>query len=340
MKPRILVTGGTGFLGKHVVPLLREKFEVDVLSRSGKTEVQGDLSAWNGDLDLASLKNKNYALLLHMAGLYDLKANKVDCNQHNIAAMGTALKIAGLLNIPFFVNTSTVAAAVNSSLPTVKPFDLNFSKPFPDAYSESKAMGEQVLQNWPQDTVSGRVNLRLGILVGDTKKGTIERVDGIYHAAEGFAKIRTLIQALPTALPLPGHEKVRMPIVPVDKAAEAIVKFCEWTLQTKPQGYHSFHVSPTRGLSAKELYESTLKRLAIPHNGIALIGAISDTVVMKASKYLVQFPEEEIYYLLNLPRYETTATKEILGDNWCPEFKDYELTFWSGYEAFLSNRRN
>nr|BFD68290.1 hypothetical protein HAGR004_33120 [Bdellovibrio sp. HAGR004] len=42
-KPRILVTGGTGFLGKRVLPLLREKFEVDVLSRSGKTEVQGDL---------------------------------------------------------------------------------------------------------------------------------------------------------------------------------------------------------------------------------------------------------------------------------------------------------
>lgn len=337
-KPRILVTGGTGFLGKHVIPLLREKFEVDVLSRSGKTEVQGDLTHWNAGLDFNSLKDKNYQMLVHMAGLYDLTASYVDCFQHNIASMGTVLKVADALNIPFFVNTSTVAAGVNSSLTSVKPYDRNFSNPFPDPYSESKALGEQLLHNWPMKSIQGRVNLRLGVLVGDTKKGQIERIDGPYNAPEAFKKIRKLIETIPTPLILPGRDTTRLPIVPVDKAAEAIVRFCEWTLQSKPQGYQSFHITPTYGLGVREFYTSALKYQAIPHNGIILIDQISEALILKASNLVAKFPEEELFYLMNFPTYDTVDTRRVLGENWCPEFSAYEQTFWSGYEAFVSNR--
>lgn len=337
-KPRILVTGGTGFLGKRVIPLLREKFEVDVLSRSAKTEVQGDLTHWNAGLDFNSLKDKNYQMFVHMAGLYDLTASYVDCFQHNIASMGTALKVADALGIPFFLNTSTVAAGVNSSLTSVKPNDRNFSKPFPDPYSESKALGEQLLNNWAAKSIQGRINLRLGVLVGDTKQGTIERVDGPYHAPEAFKKIRRLLESIPTSLVLPGKEQTRLPIVPVDKAAEGIVKFCEWTLLTKPQGYQSYHLTPTYGLSVRDFYISALKYQAIPHNGIVLIDQINEALILKASNLVAKFPEEELYYLMNFPVYETTETRKVLGENWCPEFKEYESTFWSGYEAFVSHR--
>lgn len=337
-KPRILVTGGTGFLGKKVIPLLREKFEVDVLSRSGKTEVQGDLTQWNAGLDFESLRNKKYALFLHMAGLYDLTASKVDCYQHNISAMGIALKVAEALEIPFFISTSTVAAGINSSLPTVKPFDLNLSKSFPDSYAESKALGEQVLRNWPVHRIQGRVNLRLGVLVGDTQKGEIERIDGPYYAAEAFKKLKSFIASLPTAVPLPGNEQTRLPLVPVDKAAQAIVSFCEWTLLTKPQGYLSYHITPTSGLGAKEFYTSALKFQAIPHRGVMLVKKIPEGMILKLSKFLAHLPEEQLYYLINFPVYDTTSTREVLGENWCPEFKEYEQVFWSGYEKFVSHR--
>lgn len=337
-RPRILVTGGTGFLGKKVIPLLRQKFEVDVLSRSGKTEVQGDLTQWNAGLDLEALKEKKYDLFLHMAGLYDLTASVVDCNQHNISAMGIALKVAEALSIPFFVNTSTVAAGINSSLPTVKPYDLNLSKSFPDAYSESKALGEQVLHNWPVKNIQGRVNLRLGVLVGDTQKGEIDRIDGPYHAPEAFKKLKSFIEALPTPLPLPGSEQTRLPIVPVDIAAQAIVNFCVWTLATKPQGYLSYHVTPTQGLGVRELYSSALKYQAIPHRGLILVDQIAESLIIKASKVLAKFPEEELYYLIHFPLYDTSATRAILGEGWCPEFREYEQTFWSGYEEFVSHR--
>lgn len=350
-RPRILVTGGTGFLGKKVIPLLREKFEVDVISRSGRTEVQGDLTQWNAGLDLESLREKKYSLFLHMAGLYSLTASKVDCYQHNVAAMGTALKVAEVLQIPFFLSTSTVAAAINSPLSSVKPYDLNFEKPFPDAYSESKALGEQVLKNWPLRTLQqvqgqvqaqaqaqARVNLRLGVLVGDSRTGEIERIDGPYYGLRAFDKLRSVIESFPTPIPLPGKEKVRLPIVPVDKAAEAVVRFCEWTLTAKPQGYQSFHVTPTYGLGVRDFYVSALRKQAIRHKGIFLVSNISDTILLKVSSAVAKFPEEELYYMLHFPDYETKETREVLGDHWCPEFKEYEKAFWSGYEKFVSHR--
>lgn len=337
-KPRILVTGGTGFLGKRVIPLLREKFVVDVLSRSGRTEVQGDLTHWNAGLDLENMKDHKYDLFLHMAGLYDLTASQVDCNQHNISSMGIALKVCEALNIPFFVNTSTVAAGINSTLPVVKPMDLNFTKAFPDAYAESKAHGERVLQNWPVKNILGRINLRLGVLVGDSLTGAIERIDGPYHAPEAFNKIRTLVEAFPTALPLPGSERTRLPLVPVDTAAEAVLKFCEWTLLTRPLGFHGFHVTPTQGLSIRDLYLSALKSQAIPHKGVVLVDHLPEALMLKLSSFLAKFPEQELYYLMNFPIYDTNRTREVLGESWCPEFSQYEQKFWSGYEAFISNR--
>lgn len=337
-RPRLLVTGGTGFLGLTVIPLLREKFEVDVLSRSGSTEVQGDLTQWNAGLDLDSLRGNKYDLFLHMAGLYDLTALHVDCFHHNVATMGTALKVADSLKIPFFVNTSTVAAGINSSLKSVKPFDLNFTRPFPDAYSESKALGEKLLQNWAAKNIKGRVNLRLGVLVGESKKGKIQRIDGPYHAAEAFKKIRSLIEALPTSLPLPGEENTHLPLVPVDKAAAAIVKFCEWTLKMQPEEYLSYHITPPEGVGVKYFYGSALKYQAIPHRGIVLVNQLSDVLVSKVSKFVAKFPEEELLYLMNFPNYDSVSTREILGESWCPEFKEYEQIFWSGYEKFVSHR--
>lgn len=337
-RPHILVTGGTGFLGKEVIPLLREKFEVDVISRSARTEVLGDLTQWNAALNIPALAKKNYALMLHMSGLYDLTKPPADCLVQNVSTMGTALKVADLLKIPYFLSTSTVAAAINSSLSVVKPYDLNFTKPFPDAYSESKAWGEQVLQNWSSMNIKGRINLRLGVLVGDTQDGRIERIDGPYCAAEAFKKIRSLIEHLPTPVPLPGSEKTRLPFVPVDSAAKAIVKFCEWSLGTEPGGYWSYHLTPTEGATVTELYMSALKKLAIANKGVVLVDKLPDGMALKLSKVIAKFPEEQLQYLLHFPIYDTAQTREILGDRWCPEFSSYANTFWSGYEKFVSHR--
>lgn len=337
-KRKILVSGGTGFVGKFTVPLLKEHFEVDVISRKPGSEVQGDLTLWDGGLDLDKLKDRNYDVFLHMAGLYDLEANEVDCNQHNVNALGTALKVATQIKVKAFVNTSTVAAAINSPLRMVKPYDLQLTKSFPDAYSLSKANGEELLKNWSADFK--KINLRLGVLVGDSHRGGIDRLDGPYAALDAFKKIKTVLEKVPTVLPLPGREQGRMPLVPVDVAASAIAQFCLWSLKDNSESYQSFHLTPEEGTSVRELYEWILQGLKISHKGIRLVDIMGESLLINMTHSLAGLPKEQLYYLLNFPLYDSSETERVLGKNWCPEFSLYKETLWSGYEAFISNRRD
>jgi UDP-glucose 4-epimerase len=335
-KIKILLTGGTGFLGQQVVPKLREFADVDVISRSTKADVRGDLTRWNGGLDLEALKKNKYDIFIHLAGLYDLTASHQDCFQQNVSATGTALKIARALEIPVFMNASSVAAAVNSQFKVIKPYDLNFSRPFPDPYAESKALAEQVISN-QSENFRLCINMRFGVLVGDTKGTAIHRIDGPYHAPQALEKVRKLIESFPASFPLPGRNNGPLPLVPVDKAAEAVAGLVKWSQTSHKTGYQSFHITPKEGLDIRDLYLKTLKHLFIPHKGITFVNRIPKTVLTKISKWTVKFPEEELNYLLTFPKYDSSETVEALG-HWCPEFKDYEKSFWRGYDEYISNR--
>lgn len=335
-KPKIFVTGGTGFLGNHVVPLLRKEFEVHVLSRSGNTEVTGDLSTWGAGVDIEDLKKKKFDIFLHMAGLYDLKGTPLQCYQHNILGTNIALKLAEDLGVKVFINTSTVAAAINIKNEPVGPYVQNFNDSFPDHYAETKAFAERTVRSWPAKFK--RVNLRLGVLVGDTKEGKILRIDGPYQAPKALDKIRKIISALPTSVPLPGDEKKKLPLVPVDVMAKAIVKFCDWSLTSAAQAYSSFHLVPNEGLGPQKLYEDALKYRAISNKGFKLVNKLPKPFLTKISEIVTKLPEEELYYLMTFPRYYKANTEVVLGKNWCPEYEDYEKTFWSGYEKYISNR--
>ncbi len=336
---KVLMTGGSGFLGQHVQEALHSIADVDVISRSPKSEINGDLTKWNADIDLTTLKDSNYNIFLHMAGLYNLSASRHDVLLNNVVGTNTALKLASSLKIPVFINTSSVAAATNFSQKIVNPYDLSFSQPFHDYYAESKALSEQQIANW-LSPIRLKINLRLGVLVGDTANGKIQRIDGPYHIGKIFSQLRTFIEKWKLPLPVPGNPKVRLPLVPVDIAAKAITDICLWSLNKNDEGYKSFHIVPNEGIKVKDLYLSGLSHLKIKHNGLKLVEKIPQTLATKISQYTLGFPEEQLRYALSLPKFNSEETIKVLGKNWCPEFSDYEAQFWRGYEKFLSYSRN
>lgn len=337
MRKRLLVSGGTGFLGRHLVPRLRERFEVAVLSRSGRSEVKGDLTAWNAGLSDQLKHLGPYDGFVHLAGLYDLSANQTDCYLQNVLGTSQALKLAESLGIPVFFNTSSIAAAINLKSERVGARDINLQRNFPDAYSESKAQAERLVQHWG-GTPQCRVNFRPGVLVGDTVTGAIDRLDGPYAAPMAFEKIARFISKVPGPLVLPGGEKTRIPLVPVDSCAEAMKSLIIETMDDPRPGYSSYQLVPEEGVSLKDFYESVLKHLLIRHHGVRLMDKAPVFLVKKISNWLLGLPEEQMTYLLSFPRYEGLIQTGVVPGNWCPEFSQYEKIFWRGYEDFISNR--
>lgn len=336
---KIIVTGGTGFLGQHLIPLLKKHHDVFVISRSGKTEIFGDLTKWDGHIQYDILSHIQFDAMIHLGGRYDLRATEVECGQSNIMGTSTALKICEKLKIPLFMNASSVAAAINTNRKKVFPEDLNFQNEFPDFYSHSKAHVEQMLKNWMGNSIQKIINLRLGVLIGDSETGSILRIDGPYHMPMLLEPLKKQIELFPTPLLLPGHEQTRLPLVPVDKAATAIQQLLEKALNTNTfsSGFTSLHLTPKKGIKVADLYRKTFDYLNINHKGIILVDSIPAFILGPLSEIIFQFPREELNYLLKFPIYDSSATQEILGEDWCPEFNEYESLFWRGYEKIMEN---
>jgi len=71
MKQKVLITGGTGLIGSHLIEFLKNKnFEIAVLSRNDKLNLNGVKTFYwnpeNGYLDNAALENAR--IIIHLAG--------------------------------------------------------------------------------------------------------------------------------------------------------------------------------------------------------------------------------------------------------------------------------
>lgn len=332
---RILVSGGTGFLGKETVRLLKENYQVDIISRT-KGNIQANLCEWKGGIDqkkIQELKGK-YIAFIHLAGLYDFHASKISLFNNNVCATHGALALSKALNIPRFVNASTIATAVNQKNFS-DPYTLKTNKRYPDNYARSKALAEEMLSFFPAD-ISNIINLRLGILVGSTRTGHIERIDGPYRVIEFIKKIKTILSILPFISLIPAPSKRKIPLVPVNIAAKALVNILKYAINTNMKGYNSFYLTPSQGVSHKHLYQDIFNRLKIKRK-VILINFIPISFIRFFTKWIKNFPAIEMEYSFLLPFFDTKNTEKILGADWCPEYSQYKETLWQGYEEFLSN---
>jgi len=231
------VTGGTGFIGRNLIDqLLKRRGTVYVLVRRGSKKKFNALVAerWegqskrvvavSGDLtksklgvsaaEQAALKGK-IRHLFHLAAVYDLSASSEAQEQANIDGTRNAMEFAAAVEARCFHHTSSIAAA--GLYPgTFREDMFEQATGLDHPYFRSKHDSEGLVRK--HCPIPWRI-YRPGIVVGHSKTGEIDKIDGPYFF---FKLIQKLRRALPPWVPTLGLEGGRINIVPVDFVARAM----------------------------------------------------------------------------------------------------------------------
>ncbi|MCB1525598.1 MAG: SDR family oxidoreductase [Hyphomicrobiales bacterium] len=250
---RYLVTGATGFIGKRLVRklLARPGAEVAFLVRDPAPERMAKLADYWG-VDVKSLKPLKGDLtrpdcgvsaaavkslgkidhMFHLAAIYDLAADPKEEMETNIEGTRNAVSLAAKVKAGCFHHVSSIAAAgLYNGVFREDMFDEAEHLEHP--YFASKHESEKVVRK--ECKTPWRV-YRPGIVVGDSKTGEMDKIDGPYYFFKFIQKLR---KTLPAWMPTIGLEGGRLNIVPVDFVVAAI----DHIAHVKGQDGKAFHIT-------------------------------------------------------------------------------------------------
>jgi NAD(P)-dependent dehydrogenase (short-subunit alcohol dehydrogenase family) len=232
-----LVTGATGFIGRNLVDrLLKREGTIYALVRAGSRGRLEELrTGWGadgarvvpiaGDLSQPGLGISEEDLLtlrgsvdhfFHVAAIYDLEADAEAQEVANVEGTRHAVELAGAIEAGCFHQVSSIAAAgLYDGVWTESMFDeaerLDAHPYYRTKHESERVVREECRRPW-------RV-YRPGIVVGDSRTGEIDKVDGPYYF---FKTLQRMRRVLPSWLPTVGVEGGRINIVPVDYVADAL----------------------------------------------------------------------------------------------------------------------
>jgi len=231
------VTGATGFIGRRLVEKLLQRPEATVyyliLARElpmveqlhqrwgtgadRTVPIIGDLTQPQlgvTDPDLARLEG-NIHHLFHLAAIYDLKASAEIQEQVNIQGTRSAVAFAEAIKVGCFHLTSSIAAAgLYEGVFREDMFEE--AEELDNPYYRTKHESEGIVRR--ECSRPWRV-YRPGAVVGDSRTGEMDKIDGPYYFFKLIQKLRKL---LPPWMPMIGIEGGRLNLVPVNFIVDAM----------------------------------------------------------------------------------------------------------------------
>lgn len=193
---KLLFTGGTGFLGKNVMPLLSQQYEVTTCGITTDDMVKANLAR-----DIPVLPER-YDVVLHACGKAHMvpktEAEKqafYDVNYQGTVNLCKALENVGTPKTLIFISTVAVyGCEFGENIDEFHP--LNGSTP----YAESKRMAEEYLIKWCLDHQVRLGILRPSLLAGKNAPGNLGAMvngikKGFYLNIAGGKVIKSILMA-------------------------------------------------------------------------------------------------------------------------------------------------
>ncbi|MFZ4760761.1 MAG: SDR family oxidoreductase, partial [Burkholderiaceae bacterium] len=231
------VTGASGFIGKRLVKKLlsRRGAVVHVLMRDPSPErmqplldywgvdasraiaVEGDLTQPMLGIKAADRKKLEGKIkhCFHLAAIYDLKADAESQARVNVEGTRNVVAFANAIKVGCFHHVSSIAAAgLYEGIFREDMFDEAEGLDHP--YFATKHDSEKVVR---AECKVPFLVFRPGMVIGDSKTGEMDKIDGPYYF---FKLIQRIRQMLPPWMPTIGLEGGRINIVPVDFVVDAM----------------------------------------------------------------------------------------------------------------------
>jgi NAD(P)-dependent dehydrogenase (short-subunit alcohol dehydrogenase family) len=358
------VTGATGFIGKRLVKklLARRGTVVHYLVRpESKEKIPALLDYWHttearakpvyGDLaqPMLGLPKAGIKALagkvdhfFHLAAVYDLKADADSQMVANIDGTRNAVQLANEIKAGIFQHVSSIAAAGmyegvfrEDMFEEAEGLDHPY---FATKHDSEKIVRKEVKGAW-------RV-YRPGLVVGDSKTGEMDKIDGPYYFFKLIQKMRSM---LPPWMPTVGIEGGRINIVPVDFVVDAI----DHIAHVKDQNRKAFHIVDPTPYRVGDVLNTFAKAAHAPQMSLrvnaALFGFIPNSVkkgmlsltpvrrIKNAVMKDLGLPDDMLQFVNYPTRFDCRETTALLKGTRieCPRLEDYAYRLWDYWERNL-----
>jgi thioester reductase-like protein/short-subunit dehydrogenase len=353
---RYVVTGGTGFIGSRLVArllTLPDTTAVHVLVRRGSLgrferlaqqwddRVQplvGDLTAPDLALTEASVADLGAIdHVVHCAAIYDITSPQERQRAANVEGTGAVIELTRRLNATLHHVSSIAVAGTYRWVFTEDDFDV--AQELPTPYHQTKFEAERLVR-----TAHGlrfRV-YRPAVVVGDSRTGEIDKIDGPYYFFGLLAKLATLPSFTPMLLPDAG----RTNIVPVDFVVDAVVAL----MHLDGRDGQTFHLTAPKTIGLRGIYRGVAAAAGLPPLVGSLPRAAAAPLLQATGRAKVWrnmaavqlgIPGEILDVVELAPTVTAERTEEALRDSGIrvPEFASYAPRLWRYWAEHLDPDR-
>ena len=291
--------------------------------------------------DAAKLKGK-VDHFFHLAAVYDLKADPAVVVAANVAGVANALAFAKSVKAGCFHHVSSIAAAgLYDGVFREDMFEEARGLDHP--YYASKHKGEGLVR--AETEIAWRI-YRPGIVVGDSRTGEIDKIDGPYYF---FKLIQKLRDAVPSWVPMIGIEGGRINVVPVDFVVAAM----DHLAHLDGLDGRAFHLTDPNPMRVGDMLNTLAKAAHAPpftmRVNAGLFG-LAPPALMRGMMALTPFRRmrkmmmkelglpDDVLMFVNYPtRFDGRETQKLLRPAGIevPAFEDYAWRLWDYWERHL-----